>query len=169
MQEATFAGGCFWCIEAALKEVDGVTEAVSGYTGGDTENPSYDEVCSGTTGHAEAVKIKFDPEVVTYSELLEIFFSIHNPTTLNREGPDVGSQYRSAVYYHNDDQKEAAQNYVERLSDEIDDEIVTEIEPIETFYPAEEHHQDYFDKNPNSGYCRINVAPKVQKVNKMDI
>ncbi|MFB6284878.1 MAG: peptide-methionine (S)-S-oxide reductase MsrA [Halobacteria archaeon] len=169
MEKATFAGGCFWCIEAALKHVEGVEKVVSGYTGGEEANPTYREVCSGSTGHAEAVEVEFDPCTVSYRDLLEVFFSVHNPTTLNREGPDVGSQYRSAVYYHDEEQKEVVDSYVEELSRETGDEIVTEIEPAGRFYEAEEHHQDYFEKNPDSGYCRVNVKPKIQKVDEMDL
>ena len=165
MPTATFGGGCFWCVEAAFKELAGVTDVTSGYAGGHVEDPSYEAVCAGTTGHAEVVQVEYDPDEVAYEDLLEVFFTIHDPTTKDRQGPDVGSQYRSIVCYHDDDQREAAEAYVEALEAEgIYDGIVTEIEPLETFYPAEEYHQDYFAKNPTDAYCRINAAPKVEKV-----
>ncbi|MDY7082905.1 MAG: peptide-methionine (S)-S-oxide reductase MsrA, partial [Halobacteria archaeon] len=146
-EKATFAGGCFWCIEAAFKEVEGVESAVPGYAGGDTENPTYQEVCSGTTGHAEVVQVTYDPDTVSYDELLEIFFTIHNPTTRNRQEPDVGSQYRSAVYYHDDEQRQKVEDCIEELEDEgVYEGIVTEVEPLEEFYMAEKYHQDYFEK-----------------------
>jgi peptide-methionine (S)-S-oxide reductase len=163
---ATLAGGCFWCIEAAFAELDGVESAVSGYAGGHVDDPTYEAVCRGETGHAEAVQVTYDPDALTYEDLLEVFFSIHNPTTKDREGPDVGTQYRSAVYYHDEDQREAVERFVDELEAEgvYDDPIVTEIEPLERFWEAEEHHQDYFEKNPNKPYCAANVRPKVQKV-----
>lgn len=163
-ETATLGGGCFWCVEAVLKELDGVRSVISGYAGGHVENPSYKAVCRGTTGHAEVVQVEFDPEIVGFRDLLEVFFTIHTPTTLNREGPDVGSQYRSAVYYHDDDQRRIVEEIIEELQPLHDDEIVTEVEPLETFYPAEEHHQDYFDKNPNDTYCTVNVNPKLSKL-----
>jgi peptide-methionine (S)-S-oxide reductase len=164
--QATLAGGCFWCIEAAFKELDGVHAAVSGYTGGHTENPTYEEVCSGETGHAEAVQITYDPEVISYPDLLRVFFTIHNPTTLNRQGPDVGSQYRSGIYYHDDEQREIAEEFIAELEAEgaYDDDIVTEVEPLGEWYDAEEYHQDYYAKNPNDRYCQFNADPKIQKV-----
>ena len=167
---ATVGGGCFWCIEAALKELDGVSRVTSGYAAGDTENPTYREVCSGTTGHAEVVQVEYDPSVIAYDELLEVFFTIHDPTQLNRQGPDVGSQYRSIVCYHDDDQRRIAEAYIEALDEEYDDDVVTELTPLDRFYEAEEYHQDYFEKfkagdgNTNGAYCQINVAPKVEKV-----
>ncbi len=163
---ATLAGGCFWCIEAAFAELDGVESAVSGYAGGHVDDPTYEAVCRGETGHAEAVQVTYDPDALTYEDLLEVFFSIHNPTTKDREGPDVGTQYRSAVYYHDDAQREAVERFVDELEAEgvYDDPIVTEVEPLERFWEAEEHHQDYFEKNPNKPYCAANVRPKVQKV-----
>jgi peptide-methionine (S)-S-oxide reductase len=165
-ERATLAGGCFWCIEAAMLELDGVESAVSGYTGGDTADPTYEAVCSGTSGHAEAVQVTYDPDVVAYEDLLEVFFSIHDPTTVDREGPDVGSQYRSAVYYHDDDQRETVERFVERLEREgvYDDPIVTEVEPLGTFWEAEQRHQNYFEKHPNQPYCAATVRPKVRKV-----
>ena len=164
MEKATFAGGCFWCIEAPFKRVEGVESVTSGYMGGETENPTYEEVCSGTTGHAEAVRVIYDPEVVTYRELLEVFFALHDPTTRDREGPDVGSQYRSAVFYHDDEQREAVEGYIEELEGDVYDGIVTEVSPTEEFYEAEEYHQDYYESNPNQPYCRAHIPPKLEKV-----
>ena len=164
-REATLAGGCFWCIEAAFKELDGVESAVSGYTGGHVENPTYRAVCNGTTGHAEAVRVTYDPDRISYPELLRVFFTIHDPTTLNRQGPDVGEQYRSAVYYHDDEQRQIVEEFVDELEAEgVYEGIVTEIEPAETFYEAEDYHQDYYEKNPNDRYCQFHADPKIQKV-----
>lgn len=163
MAEAVIGGGCFWCTEAAFKQVEGVTEVVSGYAGGSTENPSYREVCSGDTGHAEVVKITYDPEKVSYREILELFFRIHDPTTENRQGPDVGSQYRSIILYRNEEQKEIAESFIEDQQDEYRNDIVTEVEPLENFYRAEEEHQDYFKKNPDDAYCRLHAKPKMEK------
>ena len=165
-ETATLAGGCFWCVEAALEEIEGVTSVTSGYTAGSTEDPTYEEVCSGETGHAEAVRIEYDPETVSYADLLGAFFTIHDPTTLNRQGPDVGSQYRSGIYYHDEEQKEIAESYVVELEESgaFDDPIVTEIEPVDTFYEAEEYHQNYFEKNPNDTYCTFNAEPKIRKI-----
>ncbi|MEY7849540.1 peptide-methionine (S)-S-oxide reductase MsrA [Natrarchaeobius sp. A-rgal3] len=166
MERATFGGGCFWCIEAAFEELEGVESVTSGYAGGDTEEPSYREVCSETTGHAEVVQLEYDPDRIAYADLLEVFFTIHDPTQLNRQGPDVGSQYRSIVLSHDDEQRELAEHYVDALEEEraYDDDIVTEIEPLETFWRAEEKHQNYFEKNPTDAYCRMHAAPKVEKV-----
>ena len=148
-----------------MKELDGVHAAESGYTGGHAEDPSYRAVCSGTTGHAEAVQVEYDPEAISYEELLEVFFSIHDPTTEDREGPDVGSQYRSAVYYHDDAQKELVEGFIDALeADGVYEGIVTEVEPLGEWYRAEEKHQDYFEKNPDQPYCVAQVRPKVQKV-----
>ncbi|MFB6218444.1 MAG: peptide-methionine (S)-S-oxide reductase MsrA [Halobacteriaceae archaeon] len=163
-ETATLAGGCFWCVEAALDELAGVRETVSGYTGGHVEDPSYEEVCSGTTGHAEAVRVVFDPEVLSYRELLEAFFAIHDPTTENRQGPDVGSQYRSAVYYHDEDQRETVEALIEKFEGDVYDGIVTEVEPAGEFYEAEEYHQNYYEKNPNQPYCRAQIPPKLEKL-----
>lgn len=165
-ETATLAGGCFWCTEAAFEEVPGVESVTSGYCGGHVEDPSYEAVCSGETGHAEAVQVTYDPDVVDYERLLEVFFTIHNPTTVDRQGPDVGSQYRSAIFYHDERQREVAAAFVEDLeaSGAYDDPIVTELEPLETFYEAEEHHQNYFEKNPEDAYCTFNAQPKVEKV-----
>jgi peptide-methionine (S)-S-oxide reductase len=165
-ETATFGGGCFWCVEAAVEQLDGVEAVTSGYAGGHAEDPSYKEVCSGTTGHAEVVQVEYDPDVVTYAELLEVLFKIHNPTTKDREGPDVGSQYRSLVLYHDEDQRETIEAFVDGLEREgvYDAPIVTDIEPLEEFYPAEERHQDYYAKNPGDRYCQFNADPKIQKV-----
>lgn len=161
---ATFGGGCFWCIEAAFEELAGVESVVSGYAGGHTEDPTYREVCSEQTGHAEVVQVEFDTEQLAYADLLEVFFAVHDPTTKDRQGPDVGSQYRSIVLYHDDQQREVVEAFVEELAAAYEDSIVTEIKPLETFYEAEQYHQNYFEKNPNEAYCRVNVAPKVRKV-----
>jgi peptide-methionine (S)-S-oxide reductase len=161
---ATFGGGCFWCVEAALKELGGVSEVTSGYAGGETENPTYKAVCSGKTDHAEVVQVEYDPGVISYEELLEVFFAVHDPTQLNRQGPDVGSQYRSIVLFHDDEQRQLAAAYIEALDEEYDDDVVTELEPLETFYEAEAYHQDYFEKNPNDAYCTFHARPKVEKV-----
>ncbi|ELZ80565.1 methionine sulfoxide reductase A [Haloferax larsenii JCM 13917] len=165
-ETATLGGGCFWCIEAAFKELDGITDVTSGYAGGDVPNPSYEEVCNGTTGHAEVVRVTFETAVLDYEDLLEVFFTVHDPTTVDRQGPDVGSQYRSAIYTESDEQQRLAEQFVDELESAaaFDDPIVTEIEPLDTFYEAEAYHQDYFEKNPNQPYCAVNVAPKVKKV-----
>jgi peptide-methionine (S)-S-oxide reductase len=162
---ATLAGGCFWCLEAVYREVRGVERVVSGYIGGRVPQPSYEQVCAGTTGHAEAVEITFDPQVVSYRELLEVFFTIHDPTTLNRQGADVGTQYRSAIFYHSPAQQAAAEEVMAQLTAEQvwDAPIVTELVPAPEFYAAEDYHQEYFERNPNQGYCRAVVAPKVAK------
>ena len=164
--KATFGGGCFWCVEAAFKELEGVHGAVSGYAGGHVDDPSYRQVCSGNTGHAEVVQLTFDPDVISYEEMLEVFFTIHDPTQLNRQGPDVGSQYRSIVLYHDEDQREQAAAFIEALDEDggYTDDVVTELERLETFYRAEEKHQDYFDKNPSDAYCSMHAQPKIEKV-----
>ena len=163
-RKATFGGGCFWCIEAALEQLEGVDAAVSGYAGGHTEDPTYEAVCSGETGHAEVVRLEYDPDVVSYGTLLEAFFTIHDPTQLNRQGPDVGSQYRSIILYHDEDQREKTRAYIDALEEEYDDDVVTELQPLETFYEAEEYHQNYFEKNPGNAYCTFHAKPKVEKV-----
>ncbi|ELZ27884.1 methionine sulfoxide reductase A [Halorubrum distributum JCM 13561] len=165
-ETATVGGGCFWCVEAAFKELDGVESVTSGYAGGHADDPTYREVCTGTTGHAEVVQVEYDPDALSYEDILEIFFTVHDPTQLNRQGPDVGSQYRSIVLYHDDEQRDVAERYVEALDEEggYDDEVVTEVEPLETFYRAEEKHQDYFEKNPADAYCTMHAQPKVEKV-----
>jgi peptide-methionine (S)-S-oxide reductase len=167
-ETATLAGGCFWCLEAAFQELKGVETVQSGYTGGAITDPSYEAVCTGRTGHAEAVQVTFDPDVISYRELLEIFFTIHDPTTLNRQGADVGTQYRSAVFYHSPEQKAAADRVVAELAaaQVWSAPIVTQLVPLEAFYPAEAYHRDYYRRNPNQGYCQIVIAPKVAKLRK---
>jgi peptide-methionine (S)-S-oxide reductase len=167
-ETATLAGGCFWCLEAVFLEFLGVERVQSGYTGGEEPNPSYEQVCSGATGHAEAVQVSFNPSVISFRELLEIFFVIHDPTTLNQQGADVGTQYRSAVFYHTPEQRAQAEQVISTMQEAgiWDDPIVTEIAPLGTFYPAEAYHEDYYRQNPNQGYCNIVIAPKVAKVRK---
>ena len=167
MQEiATFAGGCFWCQEAVFQQLRGVEKVVSGYIGGSTPNPSYEMVCSGLTGHAEAIQISFDPAVVSYHELLELFFAFHDPTTPNRQGPDEGTQYRSAIFYHSPEQKAEAEQVIQELESAgtFGARIVTQVAPADTFYPAEEYHQDYYRQNPEKAYCRAMITPKVAKL-----
>jgi peptide-methionine (S)-S-oxide reductase len=168
-EAAIFASGCFWCTEAIFQELEGVKEAVSGYTGGHVKNPSYREVCNETTGHAEAVKVTFDPDMISFEELLEIFFKTHDPTTLNRQGADVGTQYRSAVFYLDNDQKEATENIIRELdaSGAWDKPIVTEVSPAGEFYVAEDYHQDYFYNNPSAAYCNFVIVPKMEKFRKV--
>ena len=166
---ATVAGGCFWCLEAAFQDLKGVEKVQSGYAGGHVANPSYEQVCTGTTGHAEVVEVTFDPTVVSFDDLLHVFFTIHDPTTLNRQGADVGTQYRSAIFYHSPEQKATAERVIRELEAEKvwDDPVVTELKPLDAFYPAEEYHRDYYRRNPNQGYCRAVIAPKVAKVRKL--
>ena len=165
---ATLAGGCFWCLEAVYNELRGVESVVSGYAGGHDPDPTYEAVCSETTGHAEVVQIAFDPDMVSFRELLEVFFTIHDPTTLNRQGNDVGTQYRSAVYYHDEEQRLIAEEVIEEMTVAglWDDPIVTEVTALDTFYEAEEYHQQYFEKNPFQPYCFVVVRPKVSKFRK---
>jgi peptide-methionine (S)-S-oxide reductase len=165
MKQATFGSGCFWCTEAVFQDVMGVQSVVSGYTGGKIANPTYREVCSGRTGHAEVVQITYDPDVITYDELLEIFWKTHDPTTLNRQGADVGTQYRSVVYYQDEEQKRLAEEYKQKLDESgaFPSPIVTEISPLEAFYPAEDYHQNYYKNNPEQGYCSFVIRPKVDK------
>jgi len=162
---ATFGGGCFWCLEAVYAELKGVKSAVSGYSGGTVKNPSYEQVCSGTTGHAEVVQIEFDPGVIGYDDILTVFFGIHDPTTVNRQGADLGSQYRSVIFYHDDRQKQFAEKKIKEVesSEALHRPVVTELVPLKTFYKAEEYHQEYFERNPQAGYCRAVIAPKVSK------
>jgi len=165
---ATLAGGCFWCLEAVYLELRGVLGVQSGYAGGHIPHPSYELVCTGTTGHAEVVQVTFDPDEVSYRDLLDVFFTIHDPTTLNRQGNDVGTQYRSAIFYHSAEQKAEAERTIAELAAERvwDDSIVTEVEPLTEFYPAEEYHRDYFRLHPDQAYCRAVIAPKVAKARK---
>ena len=166
---ATLAGGCFWCLEAAFQDLKGVENIQSGYAGGRVANPSYEDVCTGSTGHAEVVQITFDPQVVTFEDLLHVFFTIHDPTTLNRQGADVGTQYRSAIFYHSPEQKATAERVIAELQAQKlwDEPVVTELKPLTAFYPAEEYHRDYFRRNPTQGYCQAVIAPKVAKVRKL--
>jgi peptide-methionine (S)-S-oxide reductase len=165
LEVATLAGGCFWCLEAVYNQLRGVERVASGYTGGEAANPTYNQVCGGQTGHAEAVQVTYDPSVITFRDLLEIFFTIHDPTTLNRQGADVGTQYRSAVFYHTPVQKEIAEGIIAELSAEKvwDSPIVTEVTPLEEFYKAEDYHQEYYQNNSAQPYCQVVIAPKVAK------
>jgi peptide-methionine (S)-S-oxide reductase len=165
---ATLGGGCFWCLEAVFEQLRGVDKVESGYAGGTTSNPTYHQVCTGTTGHAEVVQVTFDPAVITYREILEVFFATHDPTTRDRQGPDVGMQYRSAVFYHSPEQKQAAEQLIADLNAEgiWSAPIVTEVVPLEKFYRAEDYHQGYFRQNPGQGYCQAVVGPKVAKFRK---
>ena len=166
VEVATLGGGCFWCLEAAYLELRGIERVVSGYAGGELPNPTYEQVCGGRTGHAEVVQISFDPDVISYRELLEVFFTIHDPTTPNRQGNDVGPQYRSIVLYHSPEQQATAEEVIREFgaAGTWDAPIVTEVKPLEQFYPAEEYHQNYFARNPYQPYCQFVVAPKVAKV-----
>ncbi len=165
---ATLGGGCFWCIEAVFEQVEGVTEVVNGYAGGHAPNPTYEAVCSGTTGHAEVCQIHYDPKIISYKEILEIFFSVHDPTTLNRQGADVGEQYRSIILYHSPQQKAIAEQFIKELqqSGRFTKPIVTQIQPLKVFYRAEAYHQNYFQKHPEQAYCRLVIQPKVDKLKK---
>jgi peptide-methionine (S)-S-oxide reductase len=168
LETATLAAGCFWCVEAVLDDLNGVVDVVSGYAGGHTENPTYRQVCDGTTGHAEVAQIKFDPSIISFKEIFQVFFAVHDPTTMNRQGNDVGTQYRSAIFYHDDEQKRIAEEVIKEVTAEgvYDDPIVTEVVPFEKFWPAEDYHQEYFLNNPNQPYCQAVVAPKVAKFRK---
>ncbi|GAB4192457.1 MAG: peptide-methionine (S)-S-oxide reductase MsrA [Roseiflexaceae bacterium] len=168
---ATLGGGCFWCLEAVFDQVKGVESVESGYAGGRVPNPSYRQVCSGSTGHAEVVQITFDPSVVSFRDLLQVFFTIHDPTTLNRQGADIGTQYRSAIFYHSPEQKAVAGQVISELGQQKlwDDPIVTEVVPLDTFYIAEDYHQEYFARNGDQPYCRAVVAPKVAKFRKQHL
>jgi peptide-methionine (S)-S-oxide reductase len=165
LEKATLGAGCFWCVEAIFQDVKGVEKVESGYSGGTTADPTYEQVCSGMTGHAEVAQITFDPSVITYEQLLTVFFHVHDPTTMNRQGNDKGTQYRSAIFYHNDEQKKTAEKVKEDISKSglWDDQIVTEITPFDKFYKAEDYHQNYYNENPNQSYCSYVIAPKVKK------
>ena len=169
LQKATFGSGCFWCTEAIFENLKGVHSVVSGYAGGQVQNPSYEEVCNGKTGHAEVTQITYDSSVISFDELLEVFWKTHDPTTLNRQGNDVGPQYRSVIFYHNDEQKKLAEKYKAELdkSGAWDKPIVTEISPLNNYFPAENYHQDYYNNNPNQGYCAFVIAPKLEKFKKV--
>ena len=168
LQTATLAGGCFWCLEAVYDELKGVHSVESGYAGGHVDNPSYRAVCTGTTGHAEVVQVRFDPSIVSYRDLLNVFFTIHDPTTLNRQGADIGTQYRSAIFYHDEDQKKIVEEVIRDLNAQKiwDNPIVTEVTKFDKFYVAEDYHQEYFARNPYQPYCQVVVAPKVSKFRK---
>ena len=168
LETATLAAGCFWCVEAVFDDLRGVEDVVSGYSGGHADNPNYQQVCSGTTGHAEVIQVRFDPSEVSFREILQVFFTVHDPTTMNRQGNDVGTQYRSAIFYHSDEQKRVAEEVIREIADAgiYDDPIVTEIVPFDKFWPAENYHQEYFSNNPNQPYCTAVVAPKVAKFRK---
>jgi peptide-methionine (S)-S-oxide reductase len=167
-ETATLGGGCFWCLEAVFDELNGVTDVVSGYAGGARPNPTYEQVCSGATGHAEVIQVKFDPEVVSYEDILHVFFAIHDPTTLNRQGGDVGTQYRSVIFTHSPEQKTAAQQVIKELNAENlwPNPIVTQVVDAPTFYAAEDYHQEYYLRNPHAGYCSVVIGPKVSKFRK---
>ncbi|MCC6330111.1 MAG: peptide-methionine (S)-S-oxide reductase MsrA [Acidobacteria bacterium] len=165
METATLGAGCFWCVEAVFDDLQGVEDVVSGYSGGDNDNPTYQEVCAGTTGHAEVIQIKFDPEAISFADILRVFFAVHDPTQLNRQGNDIGTSYRSAIFYHDEGQKNTANQVIEEITDEglYDKPIVTEVTAFDKFWPAENYHQEYFANNPNQPYCAAVVAPKVAK------
>jgi peptide-methionine (S)-S-oxide reductase len=165
LETATLAAGCFWCVEAIFDDLKGVEDVVSGYSGGHTDNPTYQQVCSESTGHAEVIQIRFDPEVISFKEILQIFFTVHDPTTLNRQGNDIGSSYRSAIFYRSDEQRRVAEEVIAEVTAEgiYDNPIVTEVAPFDKFWPAENYHQEYFANNPNQPYCAAVVAPKVAK------
>ncbi len=166
LETAVLGGGCFWCTEAVFKMLKGVHEVTSGYTGGQTENPTYEQVCSGRTGHAEVIKIEYDPKQVSFGDLLTIFFATHDATQLNRQGNDVGTQYRSAIFYTTEEQRKESLNFIQELNSSTSEgnPIVTEVKPLTLFYPAEDYHQDYFEQNPAQSYCQIVIAPKLAKV-----
>ena len=168
MEVATFAGGCFWCTEAVFLEIKGVEKVVSGYIGGKTVNPTYKDICTGETGHAEAIQITYNPNEVAFEDLLEVFFATHDPTTLNRQGADVGTQYRSEIFYHSEAQKTKAENYIQLLEKEklYDKKIVTKVSSATVFYPAEDYHQNYYNQNSSQGYCQMVIAPKLEKLRK---
>jgi len=168
LEVATLGSGCFWCTEAFFLKLNGVESVVSGYSGGKVKNPTYREVCTGLTGHAEVVQVKFNPKIISFEEILEVFWNTHDPTTLNKQGADEGTQYRSAVFYHSEDQKKVAEQYKSQLdkSGTYKNRIVTEITPFSIFYPAEDYHQNYYALNPNQGYCQYVIRPKVEKFNK---
>lgn len=169
MEVATLGGGCFWCTEAVFSQLKGVEEVDSGYSGGDLGNPTYDQVSTGTTGHAEVVQVTFNADVISFKEVLQIFFSTHDPTTLNRQGPDVGTQYRSVIFYHNDQQKAIAEQVIKELNEEeaFDAPIVTKIEPFKAFYGAEAYHKDYFKRHAEQPYCSLVIAPKIAKLREL--
>jgi peptide-methionine (S)-S-oxide reductase len=160
----TFGGGCFWCIEAVLQRIEGVLSVASGYAGGTTPNPTYEEVCGGETGHAEVVQVTFDPSLISYEEILDIFWQAHDPTTLNRQGPDTGTQYRSVIFYANDAQRQAAESSKKKVQSKYKSPVVTEVLPLETFWKAEDYHQNYYNTHQAQGYCRMVISPKLKKL-----
>ncbi len=163
LQIATLGGGCFWCVEAIYQDLKGVQKVESGYSGGPSANPTYKEICSGLSGHAEVIQVSFDPEIVSFRDILRIFFTVHDPTTLNRQGNDVGTQYRSVIYYHSEDQKSDSEAVIKEAQEAWDNPIVTEVTAFDRFYKAEDYHQNYYKTNPNQGYCSFIIAPKVRK------
>jgi peptide-methionine (S)-S-oxide reductase len=169
LEVATLGGGCFWCTEALFTQLKGVENAQPGYSDGKTENPTYEQVCTGKTGHAETVQINFDPTVISYKEILQIFFSTHDPTTLNRQGADVGTQYRSIILYHNEEQRRIAEEVIKEITEEkaFEKPIVTQLEPLKIFYKAEDYHKDYFKRHPDQAYCSLLIAPKITKFQKL--
>lgn len=168
LQKMTVGGGCFWCTEAVFDQIKGVEKVMSGYTGGNVPGtPTYREVCSGLTGHAEVIQVSFDPKVISYKDLLEIFMTTHDPTTLNRQGGDIGTQYRSVIFYHTDAQRETAEGVLEEMAEVYTDPVVTELSPLDTFFPAEADHHDFYAKNPNQGYCAAVISPKIAKFRKI--
>lgn len=169
MELATFGSGCFWCSEAIFSRLNGLESVTSGYSGGEIENPTYKQVCEGETGHAEVIQIKYNPEIISYTELLEVFWQTHDPTTLNRQGTDVGTQYRSVIFYHNEEQKKLAETFMKKLNDEkiYDKPVVTEITQFDKFYKAENYHQDYYEYNRGQGYCNFVITPKIEKFKKV--
>jgi peptide-methionine (S)-S-oxide reductase len=166
IEVATLGGGCFWCIEAAFQEIRGIINVESGYAGGTTASPTYEQVCTGTTGHAEVVQVTFDPNIISFKDVLDVFFTAHDPTTLNRQGADVGTQYRSVIFYHNEIQKKIAEQTIQKLdaAKVWDDPILTAVEPLKKFYKAEDYHRKYFERHPEAAYCRIVIAPKIAKL-----
>ena len=169
LEKATLGAGCFWCVEAVFDRLDGVQSVVAGYAGGTKPNPTYQEVCTGRTGHAEVAQITFDPKKISYEHLLEVFWHAHDPTTMNQQGADVGTQYRSVIFYHDEKQKAAAERSKKEASKEFSDPVVTDIQPLTHFYEAENYHQDYFKNNPNAPYCRFVIKPKLEKLEKMKV
>ena len=164
IEQATFGAGCFWCVEAIFESLDGVVDVQAGYTGGKIENPSYEDVCSGVTGHVEVIQLDYNPRIISYKKILDIFWEVHDPTTLNRQGPDIGTQYRSVVFYHSDSQRDIALQSMQAVEKAgiYENPIVTEINPITIFYPTEEYHQDYYRQNKNAPYCRVVIQPKLK-------
>lgn len=163
---AVFGGGCFWCTEAAFQRLKGVSRVTPGYAGGRAANPSYQQVTTGRTGHAEVVRVAYDPDMISYKDLLKVFFAIHDPTTLNRQGNDIGPQYRSIILFSDDEQRQEAEKFIAEINPDFDNRIVTEVKPLEAFYEAEEYHHNYFDRNPYAGYCQVIISPKVAKLRK---